>query len=75
MKLHQLQTNPPDLVMAIGTTAVFPYILEPIMHCARTDFMTAEINPAQTGLSDLVDISLRMGAVEAMDRIWNSMSE
>ncbi len=43
-----------DLVFVIGTTAVFPYIAEPVLRAVRAGVPTVEINPARTRLSDLV---------------------
>ncbi len=43
-----------DMVFAIGTTAVFPYIAEPVLRAVRAGVPTVEINPARTRLSDLV---------------------
>ncbi|MDR1462933.1 MAG: NAD-dependent protein deacylase, partial [Azoarcus sp.] len=43
-----------DMVFVVGTTAVFPYIAEPVMRAVRAGVPTVEINPAQTRLSGLV---------------------
>ena len=43
-----------DMVFVIGTTAVFPYIAEPVMRAIRAGVPTVEINPARTYLSDRV---------------------
>jgi NAD-dependent deacetylase len=43
-----------DMVFVVGTTAVFPYIAEPVMRAVRAGVPTVEINPAQTRLSALV---------------------
>ncbi|WP_305073917.1 SIR2 family NAD-dependent protein deacylase [Propionivibrio sp.] len=57
------------MVVVIGTTAVFPYISEPVMRAVRAKVPTVEINPTRTRLSDRVDHYLPMGAVEAMSAI------
>lgn len=57
------------MVVVIGTTAVFPYISEPVMRAVRAKVPTVEINPTRTRLSDSVDHYLPMGAVEAMSAI------
>lgn len=59
-----------DLVIVIGTTAVFPYIQAPVLLAARGGRTTVEINPGETVLSEIVTHRLRMGAVDAMRRIW-----
>ncbi|MDR1935681.1 MAG: NAD-dependent protein deacylase [Candidatus Accumulibacter sp.] len=58
-----------DMVFVIGTTAVFPYIAEPVMRAARQDVPTAEINPARTRLSDLVRYHLPERAALALPEI------
>jgi NAD-dependent deacetylase len=51
--------KPPDLVLAIGTTALFPYITEPVIIAGHAGRLTVEINPEATMLSGHVDFSLR----------------
>jgi NAD-dependent deacetylase len=62
-KVARIQTEfaqrPPDLVMAVGTTALFPYIVEPVIIARQTGRLTVEINPEPTMLSDHVDYCLR----------------
>ena len=59
-----------DLVVAIGTTALFPYISGPVFQARSTGIPTVEINPARTELSDFVDHRIAKGAAEALDEIW-----
>ena len=59
-----------DIYFSIGTTSVFPYISQPIVTAHRLGRPTVEINPEDTGISDLVDIKLGMRAAEALDAIW-----
>ena len=49
----------PDLVLIAGTTAVFPYIAEPVLAAARAGRPTVEVNPEATPLSEHVRWSLR----------------
>ncbi|WP_319245072.1 NAD-dependent protein deacylase [uncultured Propionivibrio sp.] len=58
-----------DLVFIIGTTAVFPYIAEPVLQAVRRGVPTVEINPATTRLSGSVRYRLATGAAEAMTAI------
>ena len=51
-----------DAVIVVGTTAMFPYIAEPVLHAIRRKTPTIEINPAQTSLSGMVDFHLPMRA-------------
>lgn len=69
--LSELSRQSHDLIFAIGTTAVFPYIREPIFRAQAADIPTVEINPTATSLSDCFRYCLRTGAAEAMERLWN----
>jgi NAD-dependent deacetylase len=54
--------TPPDLVLIAGTSALFPYIAEPV-HVARlAGRLTVEVNTEATLVSDVVDYSLRGAA-------------
>jgi len=55
-----------DMVFTIGTSGVFPYIVEPVVWAAQNGIVTVEINPLQTRLSGIVKHHLRLGAAEAM---------
>ena len=58
-----------DMVFSIGTSSIFPYIVQPVVYAAGRGIPTVEINPAVTQLSSLVDIHLPLGAAEAMQGI------
>ena len=59
-RLHdELLDRTPDLVLIAGTTAVFPYIVEPVLEASRRGLATVEINPEPTDLSPVVGWSLR----------------
>lgn len=59
-----------DVVFSIGTSSVFPYISGPVVDLKRQGASTIEINPAETEVSDVVDIRLPLGSVVACDAIW-----
>ena len=59
-----------DIYFSIGTTSVFPYISQPIEDAKASGRPTVEINPSETAISDLVDIKISLGAVDALDKIW-----
>ena len=59
----------PDLVVVAGTTALFPYIAEPVLHARRAGRLTIEVNLEHTFLSDLVDCFLPSPAGEALPPI------
>jgi NAD-dependent deacetylase len=49
----------PDLVLVAGTTAMFPYISQPVELARDAGKLTVEVNPEPTLLSDRVDFTLR----------------
>ncbi len=58
-----------ELAISIGTTASFPYILQPILMVARHGGMTVEIDPGRTELSDRVDVRLEGRALDILPRL------
>lgn len=58
-----------DVVLVVGTTAVFPYIAEPVMQAIRAGKPTVEINPASTRLSGMVRHHLPERAAVALPAI------
>ena len=62
-----------DVVFSIGTTSVFPYIAGPVADAGRRGKPTIEINPADTAVSHLVDIRLRLGSAVACGAIWERL--
>ncbi len=69
-QLMQQSSRPFDLVMSIGTSSLFPYIVEPVFRAAQMGIRTVEINPAETNLSGVVDVKLPMRAAESLAEIW-----
>jgi NAD-dependent deacetylase len=67
--LYEAMEDGFDLVFTIGTSAVFPYIVEPVVWALRNGIPTVEINPVYTQLSDHVDFYLPLGAAAAMRAI------
>jgi NAD-dependent deacetylase len=63
-----------DVVFAIGTTAVFHYIRQPLALAQSNDKPTVEINPTQTEVSWGFRYRIRLGAAEAMQRIRTCMN-
>lgn len=62
-----------DLVFSIGTSSLFPYIVEPVIWARRAGIPTVEINPMETAISRFVDYPVRAGAAEAMGYIWHAL--
>lgn len=58
-----------DMVFVVGTTAVFPYIAEPVMRAVHAGVPTVEINPARTHLSDRVRYYVPARAAAALPEI------
>ncbi len=65
----------PELLIVIGTTALFPYIVEPV-HAARDQGgLAVEINPERTSLSDTVDWHLPVGAGVGLAAILQALRQ
>ena len=62
-----------DVVFSIGTTILFPYIVRPVLEAKLRGKATVEINPGTTMLSGEVDVQLPLGAVEALDSLWDRL--
>lgn len=62
-------------VFSVGTSAVFPYIQEPVVTARRMGVPTIEINPSETTLTHHADYRLSLGAATAMDAIWTRFHE
>ncbi|WP_339487132.1 NAD-dependent deacylase [Pseudomonas sp. EL_65y_Pfl2_R95] len=63
-----------DLVLAIGTSASFPYIVEPVLRARAIGAFTAEINPARTDLSDRVDLYIAGRALDVLPELLSHIS-
>ncbi|MDM8350022.1 NAD-dependent deacylase [Pseudomonas sp. sp1636] len=58
-----------EAVVSIGTSASFPYIVEPVLRTRQAGGFTVEINPARGDLSAVVDVHVQMGAAQALTRL------
>jgi NAD-dependent deacetylase len=70
----ELLDNPPDLVISVGTSAMFPYIVQPMLVAASAGKLTIEINPEPTEISDFVGYHLKAKAGEALPAIAAAIS-
>lgn len=68
--MHKKAVVGRDIIFIIGTTAVFPYISQPILAARSLQIPTVEINPTDTFISHSVDYAIRETASNAMSRIW-----
>jgi len=57
--IDEFHRRPPDLVLIAGTSALFPYVVEPLVVARAAGKLTVEINPESTAASDVVEFSLR----------------
>lgn len=61
-----------DVVFSIGTTSVFPYIAMPVYNARLQGGLTIEINPAESEVSQLVDIRIQAKAGPTLEEILNA---
>ena len=73
--LDRISKTSYDLVVSIGTSAVFPYILEPVLRAVEAGKPTIEINPGHSELSGMVALQIPLGAAEALTRIAGRLAE
>jgi len=59
-----------DVVFSIGTSSLFPYIVEPVIAARAWGIPTVEINPGTTDLSHMVTYKIGARAAEALDLLW-----
>lgn len=61
-----------DVVFSVGTTSVFPYIVQPVLAAAAAGTPTVEINPGTTEISGLVQHRIQARAGDAFAAIWTA---
>lgn len=59
-----------DLVFSIGTTSVFPYIVQPVVLAHYDGVPTVEINPADTTVTQFCSVKIPGTAAKTMNAIW-----
>lgn len=62
-------SQPFDVVVSIGTTAVFPYIARPMWLAQRQGALTVEINPGRSRVSAAARLRLETGAAAAFSAL------
>lgn len=75
-KLQRLRTEQArrfDVVFSVGTSSLFPYIVEPLLAAKAAGRPTIEINPRATEVSGLVDIRFPTTAGAALQAIWDRL--
>jgi len=58
-----------DAVVAVGTSASFAYIVEPLLQVRSAGGFTAQIDPSASELSLLVDVHIAEGAVDVLPHL------
>jgi NAD-dependent deacetylase len=58
-----------DAVVAVGTSASFAYIVEPLLRARHSGGFTAQIDPAASELSLMVDVHLAAGASDVLPQL------
>lgn len=70
--LRQELRNGFDLVFSVGTTSLFPYIVEPVLLARSAGHTTVEINPGTTVISAIVDTKIEAGAAVALEAMFQA---
>ena len=63
-----------DAVISVGTTASFPYIIEPVVRTRQAGGFTVEINPSSTDLTPIVDVHLKGKALDVLQGLISHIS-
>lgn len=58
-----------DMVFSVGTSAMFPYIIAPVLMAGSCGKTTVEINPGRTELAERVSVYLPLGAARAFEEL------
>lgn len=58
-----------DVVISVGTSASFPYIVEPLLRTRQAGGFTADINPQRSDLSNRVDVHLQGRALDVLPEL------
>lgn len=58
-----------EVVISIGTSASFPYIVEPLLRTRQAGGFTVEINPQRTDLSARVNVHLQGRALDVLPEL------
>ncbi len=60
-----------DIVFAIGTPTMFPYLARPVLLARAAGIPTVEIGPQQSEISDIVDFRFKASTESVMGAIWD----
>jgi len=73
-RLHVEMAEGFDAVVAVGTSASFAYIVEPILRTRHGGGFTAQIDPIASDLSILVDVHMAAGASDVLPQLIRHIS-
>ncbi|MEX6502649.1 NAD-dependent deacylase [Pseudomonas zhanjiangensis] len=62
------------VVLSVGTSASFPYIVEPLLRTRQAGGFTVEINPSRSDLSAAVDVHLQARALDVLPELLSHIS-
>ena len=62
-----------QIVFSVGTSSLFPYIVQPVTEAKMWGVPTVEINPGITEISRMVDYKIAGRAAETLDAIWKRL--
>lgn len=68
-RLHEESAKGFDAVVAVGTSASFAYIVEPLLRARHSGGFTAQIDPAASELSLMVDVHVAAGASDVLPQL------
>ncbi len=74
-RLDEVLDEGVDMVMSVGTSSLFTYVIGPVLAASVAGIPTIEINPDETDLSAQVALKLEMGATDGLDGMWRRVSE
>lgn len=63
-----------EVVLSVGTSASFPYIVEPVLRTRQVGGLSVEINPTLTDLSAVVDVRLAGRALDVLPKLLGHIS-
>lgn len=64
-----------DVAVSVGTSALFAYIAAPMVQLRSRGCFTAEINPARSEVTPVVELAIPERAAPALDRVFSALSQ
>ena len=73
--LHQEMALGFDVVLSVGTTSLFPYILEPMLRARSWGALSVEVNPEETPATLVSDVVFRDSAAAWFETLLGKLRE